>query len=232
MHIARPMHCRPRAFDCFAAQLPHIETDDGLIAAAVAVSMHELDDADPIQTHRQLDDFAATVRSRVRTGRPQALLAHLHGLLFDEIGFAGNQQDYYNPRNSYLPCVLSTRRGIPITLTLLYKAVAGRLGLRVHGVNAPGHFLAGVEVEDAEDGWMLVDPYFGGRAMSRAEAFDRIEAIVNRPVPRSVELLPVAGHRAWLLRMLNNLQNVFGYAGRKDDLAAMLELRRLLEMSE
>ena len=63
-----------------------------------------------------------------------AVLAHLHEVLFDEEGFAGNVDDYYNVANSYLPVVLETRRGIPISLTLLYKLVAERLGLPVQGV--------------------------------------------------------------------------------------------------
>jgi regulator of sirC expression with transglutaminase-like and TPR domain len=77
----------------------------------------------------------------------------------------GNATDYYNPRNSYLPLVLKTREGLPITLTLVYKCVLDGLGLTVHGINAPGHFMAGVESADAdgaEPARMLVDPFEGG----------------------------------------------------------------------
>ena len=70
-------------------------------------------------------------RSRVRGQQPQAMLAHLHALLFEEEGFSGNVDDYYNTANNLIPIVLKTRRGLPITLSLVYKNVAGRLGIPV-----------------------------------------------------------------------------------------------------
>ena len=66
---------------------------------------------------------------RVRGNQQQALLAHLHQFLFEEQGFAGNSNDYYNPFNSYLPALLQTKLGLPISLSLIYKLVAERLGL-------------------------------------------------------------------------------------------------------
>src|SRR5206468_6452152 len=103
-------------------------------------------------------------RSRVRGGQPQALLVHLHEYLFTELGFAGNIEDYYNPYNSYLPSVLATKRGLPITLSLVYKIVAERLGLRAWGVGLPGHFLIGVECEPGNK--MLVDTFASGRIIT------------------------------------------------------------------
>ncbi len=79
--------------------------------------------------------------SRVSSGNPKALIARLHQVLFDERGFTGNADDYYAPENSYLPCVLESRRGIPVTLSLIYKSVAQRVGLSARGINTPAHFL-------------------------------------------------------------------------------------------
>ena len=113
---------------------------------------------------RQLEGYARRVRERAPSGNRRALLAHLHQVLFEEEGFAGNQQQYYTAENSYLPEVLATRQGIPISLTLVYKAVAELAGLQVVGLNSPGHFLAAVNDGEGE---IIVDPFFGGQKVTR-----------------------------------------------------------------
>jgi len=223
--MASPKFCREEAFELFVAQLPFLGETDALVRAAVAVSMHELEDANPDGVARQLDDLARRVRQRQTGVQVAAVLAHLHEVLFDEEGFAGNTADYYNPRNSYLSSVLDTRSGIPISLVLIYKAVADRLGLKVVGINAPGHFM--VRVFDGE-GNLLVDPFFGGRMMNREEAFEVIENVTQQPVPRDEALLRPASHEQWLARIITNLQMVFANQGRGNDVAAMSELQRAL----
>jgi regulator of sirC expression with transglutaminase-like and TPR domain len=221
----QPNVCRPEAFHLFAEQMPRVESTGGLVAAAVAISMHELEGVDLAAVRQRIDRLAARVRARVRSDNVQALLAHLHDVLFDEGGFTGNVDDYYNSLNSYIPAVLETRRGIPITLTLLYKAVAEPLGLEVEGINAPGHFMGRVK---SDDGSMLVDPFSEGRLLSQEDAFQRIEEIIGREVPRTPRLLPRATHRQWLARILANLRPIFARAKRHDDVAAMTELGTLL----
>jgi regulator of sirC expression with transglutaminase-like and TPR domain len=233
----QPVYCRPEAYALFAEQMRAVESSRGLLRAAVALSMHELPDARPEAVEAKIQSLADRVRSRVRSNQAQALLAHAHDVLFEEEGFRGNSDDYYNPLNSYLPAVIEQKRGLPITLTLLYKSVMERLGVRVMGVNAPWHFLAGVELAEPAavpgetsggERMMLVDTFGGGGAVSRDEAFNFIERAAGAPVPHSDELLRPATHRQWLRRMLQNLQHVFSRTGRREDLAAMLELMRLL----
>src|SRR5207253_2280148 len=87
---------------------------------------------------------------------------------------------YYSPANSYLPEVLRTRRGLPITLVLIYKCVAERIGLEVQGINSPGHFLAAVrrgernKNAEKRGGWMYVDPFYGGELLNRDDVCRRI----------------------------------------------------------
>jgi len=147
-------------------------------------------------------------------------------VLFEEAGFVGNAEDYYNPLNSYVPAVLASKRGLPITLSLIYKVVAKRVGLDVVGVNAPLHFMAAVR--DGEKR-LLIDPFFGGRALSEGEALSRLDEIAGSPVPRTDDMLPIATHRQWIARMLQNLINVFAHVGLDNEMKAMLELRRLLD---
>lgn len=209
--------------------MPVLETTDGLLRATIAISMHAFEDVDPDDIDDRLSALADRVQSRVRGGSVQAVLAHLHHVLFDEEGFAGNWQDYYQPLNSFLPAVLESRRGIPVTLSLIYKVVAERVGLTVQGVNAPGHFLARVAVD--RDG-MIVDPFYRGTVLTEAEAHTRIEQATQRQLPHSRHFLRPASHREWLARILANLQQIYAANLCYDDLAAMNELHSLLPHHE
>ncbi len=230
-----PLHCRPEAFEALAEELDGLDTTRGLLRCAVAVSMHRLPDADADEVERQIEQLAESVAERVRSDQPRALLAHAHEVLFDEARFAGNTTDYYHPFNSYMPKVLETKRGNPISLALLYKCVLESLGVRVLGINVPGHFLAGVVglQPDASHPLaakpLLIDPFHHGRTLSREEAFARIEEIAGGSVLRDEALLRPATHVEWITRLIQNLVAAFDRLGKRDDMAAMLELRALVE---
>jgi regulator of sirC expression with transglutaminase-like and TPR domain len=226
--LNEPSLCRPQAFYFFAEQLPRIDTTEGLLNAAIAVSMHALDDVQPEFVKSRLRRLSQRVRRRVRGRQTQARLAHLHEVLFEEEGFVGNSRDYFNPLNCYLPAILVTRRGIPITLTLVYKAVAEGVGLEVEGVNAPGHYLARVKTEE---GPMIMDPFFEGSLLTPEEAFQRVEQVTGRPTPRDPQYLDAATHTQWVSRLLLNLQHMFASTDRRNDVAAMGELQALLDYS-
>jgi regulator of sirC expression with transglutaminase-like and TPR domain len=230
-----PVYCRPPAFHAFSTAVENAETSAGLFHAAFAIALHERPLADFAHAEKTIDELAQTVHRRVRSESFEARLAHLHDVLFDVVGLHGNIEDYYHPDNSYLSEVLRTRRGIPITLVLIYKCVAERLGIMVHGINAPGHFLAGVEMPGGEVDraasdrrLMYVDPFFGGGLLNEEEAYARIAAATGQPVIPARELLRPATHRQWLARMLNNLQATFAASGRDRDVYAMQELQQLL----
>ncbi len=130
--------CRLR-ISSFSSWQPLRETDS-LVRAAIAVSMHELDDIDPAAIEKSLSNIALEIKNRSRSGSPNANVAQLHQVLFEEWGFTGNIDDYYAPDNSYLPRVIQSRRGIPVTLSLIYKSVAQQVGLIARGINSPVHF--------------------------------------------------------------------------------------------
>jgi regulator of sirC expression with transglutaminase-like and TPR domain len=232
--MLQPVYCRPRAFRAFVAAIDDVETSSGLFHGAVAISQHDRPDAEFLDAEHTIAGLADTVARRVQSPSAEARLAHLHDVLFDVVGLAGNVDDYYAPANSYITEVLRTRRGIPITLVLVYKLVAERLGLVVHGINAPGHFLAGVEMNEPSSSTapqpqlMYVDPFYGGGLLNEREVHRRIEEATGEAVLRSSQLLARATHRQWLARMLNNLQATFAATGRERDLYAMQELQNLL----
>lgn len=226
---ARPLYCRREAYELFIAQVPRLHTPQGLLAASVALSMHQLHDARPDTVEAELEHLVRSIRSRVRGDSPQALLAHAHHVLFDEKRFAGNTEDYYNPHNSYVPWVLQTGRGLPISLSLIYKYVLTRLGLTVCGINAPMHFVVAVQDGPTPEHRVLIDTFDAGRTITEDELLARIRSIAGRPVTRSELSLTPTDHRSWITRMLNNLANIFATTGQRVHLAAMLELRSVLQ---
>jgi regulator of sirC expression with transglutaminase-like and TPR domain len=229
-----PAYCRPAAYAAFTVEVPRIDSTAGLFRAVFAIARHEQPDADIERAERMIEDLAATVSHRVHSTSVEARLAHLHDVLFDVVGFLGNVEDYYNPANSYLPDVLRTHRGLPITLVLIYKCVAERIGLEVRGINSPGHFIAAVRSGESmkaasnHSTWMYIDPFYGGEVLNRDDVCRRIAATTGRQLNDPERWLQPATHRQWLSRMLNNLQAIFAQTGRERDLYAMLELQSLL----
>jgi regulator of sirC expression with transglutaminase-like and TPR domain len=229
-----PAYCHAAAYDAFAREIPRVDSTTGLFRAAFAIARHEQPDADVEHAERIIAELADTVTRRVHSANVDAKLAHLHDVLFDVVGFVGNVDDYYNPANSYLPDVLRTRRGLPITLVLIYKCVGERIGLDVRGINSPGHFLAAVKSKESAGPaaksatWMYVDPFYGGQVLYEEDVCRRVAETAGRELFNPSLWLEPASHRQWVARMLNNLQATFAQAGRERDLYAMLELSELL----
>jgi regulator of sirC expression with transglutaminase-like and TPR domain len=203
-----------------------LECGENLFRAAFAITLHERPEADLAATETIIENLTDTIRKRIQSKSPQALLAHLHDVLFDVFELSGNSDDYYNPANSYLPEVLRSRKGIPITLALVYKRVAELLGIAVHGINAPGHFL--VEVETSSEGSMYVDPFYGGNLLDENDIMQRIAQATGQLPSTDLPPLARASNRQWLTRMLNNLQAAFASRGQERDVLAMQELHDLV----
>lgn len=225
MNLGLPICCNPDAFHLLARQLPALSSPDALLVGAVAISRHQIQDVDAAVVDEIIQEHANKVRSRVRSTRRTALLAHLHDYVFEELGLAGNRDDYYNALNSYLPVVLETKRGLPITLSLVYKLIADRLGLRVQGIGLPGHFVVSVQAEGEP---MLIDCFNGGQMLSLDEAHEKVREIHGPDAPWTDEWLKPVSNRHWLTRMLQNLLNVFGARSQYVDVAAVLEMEMLL----
>jgi regulator of sirC expression with transglutaminase-like and TPR domain len=220
-----PLCCASQAYNLMSRQAVAIHSPDALLEGAVAIAMHQMEGVDVAHVDRILQSYADTVRARVRGSQAQAMLAHLHEFLFDEMGFAGNTDEYYNTVNSYLPAVLKTKRGLPITLSLIYKMVAERVGLRCWGVGLPGHFVVGV---DCDGSTLLIDPFDKGRALTNDEAHERMRETLGQEMEWSEDLLQPVSNLHWLTRILQNLLHIFGANRHYADVAAMLELEMVL----
>lgn len=157
----------------------------------------------------RLDDLAADVDRAMRAGDG------FFELLFGPHGFTGNTLDYADPRNSFLPDVLDRRLGIPITLSVLAIEVGRRIGVGLHGVGMPGHFLVGVDAEQIRR-WF--DPFHGGDPLDEAGCRELFARLHGPAVPFRAELLAPTPPRAILLRMLANLRQT--YVARRSPEAA------------
>lgn len=188
----------------------------------------------PEPTLAALDALADGVRPRLSAhdspDRRAAALAHY---LFEDCGYRGNSDDYYDPRNSFLNDVLERRTGIPITLAVVLIEVGARVGVELQGVGFPGHFL--VRVPGCADDHLL-DPFFGGRPIGYDELRDRLRAFyaasggpaggnLQRALPQALQS---TGSLGILSRMLGNLLAIYRERGAHDQALATVELLLML----
>ena len=155
---------------------------------------------------RRLDAWGRRLRARLAVANSsRERLQGLTSFMADDLGFHGNAQEYYDPRNSLLSEVIERRLGIPISLAMLYVIVGRRAGMQIDGINLPGHFIARYER-------ILFDPFHGGRILSRPDC----EAILARQrlKTHSTYFAP-ASSRLVFMRMLANLVFIFERTGER-----------------
>lgn len=192
------------------ALVQHSENDLPLIPAVLEIARDEYPGLDVVAYHERIDQLAGELAERVPAkGSVHERLAALNQYLFEELGFAGNQRDFYDPRNCYLNDVLDRRLGIPISLAVLQIACGERLGLSLEGVSFPGHFLVRLPVQD---GILVLDPYHRGRSIGIDELRQRARPhFGDRDVDdqQLLDMLAPASHRAIVSRLLRNLKGVY-----------------------
>ena len=200
----------PSALDYFSAL---VAQDQGfpLLEAAVAIAQDDEPGLDVQGVLARVDELARRLKTRLSVdASPLQRLRLLNRFFFHELGFAGNVNNYYDRRNSLLPAVLESRRGIPITLAVLYMEIAGQAGLKAHGVSFPGHFLVKVTMPRGE---VVLDP-FSGVSLSREDLEERLQpyreqrgALGEDEVPLGL-FLQACSERDLIARMLNNLKEI------------------------
>jgi len=177
-----------------------------LARASLAIARWEYPRLDADAYLERLDGLARAVDGVRRSPDALGRLHRLREYLFVEQGFAGNRDEYYDPRNSFLNDVLDRRQGIPITLSLVLMEVGKRLGLAIEGIGLPGHFIAGARLDDSQ---ILLDPFNGGALVTPEECEELVGGVVGRPVTLLPEhYAPVSG-RQLLTRMLANLKGAY-----------------------
>jgi regulator of sirC expression with transglutaminase-like and TPR domain len=195
-----------------------------LAEAALLVAAEEYTHLDIDFYIEKLDRFSDLARERAETARTaRDLISAINSTLFDELGFRGNRDNYYDPRNSFLNDVIDRRTGIPITLTVVYMEVARRICLPVKGVGFPGHFLAKYCGEDRE---ILIDPFNGGRLLGEAGCAELLSDLSQGRQQLMPEHLASVGNKQILTRILSNLLSI--YSNSRDYRRALAAIDRIL----
>jgi regulator of sirC expression with transglutaminase-like and TPR domain len=169
-------------------------------------------------------------RIRARCGgllKPRKILGQINWALFVEEGFTGNQENYFDPRNSYLNEVIDRKTGIPISLSILYLSLADRLGVPLEGVNLPGHFM--LRLPEPQDP-VFIDPFHCGELLDRKACERRLSEVTHRRVELSDEQLAACPARMVVARLLRNLKAI--YLGTHDFSSALDVQRRLAAVAD
>jgi regulator of sirC expression with transglutaminase-like and TPR domain len=197
--------------------------------AALVIASDEYPQLDIPAYLERIEELASTLRQRLQADiAPTETLARLNHYLFKELGFAGNSDDYYDPRNSYLNDVIDRKLGIPITLSVLYIEVGRRLGLSLSGVSFPGHFLVKCTLRD---GAVILDAYAKGASLGIKDLQKRLRVLSGGSdiSPEAVMRLLTAAQPADIVaRMLRNLKAI--HIERGDKVKALTALNRVLDL--
>jgi regulator of sirC expression with transglutaminase-like and TPR domain len=197
----------------FQALVDRPEPSVSLDEAMLLVAVHSTPTLDVAAQLARLDELAA----RCPTASVEGVARHLFGTG----QFAGNQDDYYDPDNSFLDRVLERRLGIPISLSVLAIEVGRRIGVPLVGVGLPGHFI----VRSATDSDVFVDPFGGGALLGRAGCIELYRAVMSTTRGFDDAMLEPVGTFAILTRVLTNLEHIYA---RRADTEAVAWVRRLL----
>jgi regulator of sirC expression with transglutaminase-like and TPR domain len=208
-----------------------LEADDGRIELARACLMIAQDAYPALDVERYLGEIermALRLRGRLPqdAGAEDRVVA-LNQFLYEDLGYWGNTEDYYDPRNSYLNEVIDRKTGIPITLSVLYMEVGRRIGLPLQGVSFPGHFLVRLRLRR---GTLVLDPFSGGAPQSESELRERLQRVIPPGVADAVraselpleQFLEPASNRQILARMLRNLKGIYRQTDKPESMLDVL----------
>ncbi len=200
------------------------QDDDAIDVAEAAlwIAKEEYPSLDVSQCLSEFDRLAARLDAeRAKKLSIAERVARLNHFLFVDCGFSGNQDDYYDPRNSFLNDVMERRTGIPITLSTVYCEVGRRVGLPLRGVAFPGHFLVKYESDPA----IIIDPFYG-TTLTHEECEERLQNIYGPKARLDPRLLQAASPREILVRLLSNLKQV--WVEKSDSMRALACVDRIL----
>ncbi len=195
--------------------------------ASLAMGLDEYPDLDIQAYLRRLDTFAA--RTQVLVGEDHAavnIIKAINEVLFVQEGLRGNDEDYYDPRNSYINEVMDRKLGIPITLSVIYMEVAKRIDFLIRGVGFPGHFLMKHVANDRD---IVIDAFNLGRILTPNDCQELLDKVYNGTVSMNTSLLQPMEKRSILTRMLYNLKGV--YTQKEQYQKALLAIDKILMLN-
>ncbi len=178
-----------------------------LALATLLIAQLEYPEVDINHYLSRLDHMTDEIKKRLPQNRyPMKIVQIINEYLFEELNFNGNEQDYYNPDNSYLNRVLDTRIGIPISLSVVYLIIAEKMDFPMVGIGLPGHFLIRPEFEDVG---IFIDPFHRGEILFEEDCEIRLTQVYKQPVKLEKHYLTPVSKAQILTRLLTNLKQIY-----------------------
>ena len=203
------------------ANLPDAQLE--LATGALLIAQSDYPELDIAAYLQRLDAMADAIRQKVQgTALPEHHIAEMNRYLFEEQGFQGNNKDYYALGNNFLNVVLDRKRGLPITLSVVYIEVGRRAGLPIVGVNFPSHFLVKYKREHLD---VFLDAFDNGKFMSEEALSAKLQETFGQPIALQPSMLTEATNREILARILRNLMQAYTRLERHD--AALQAAQRI-----
>jgi regulator of sirC expression with transglutaminase-like and TPR domain len=207
--------------DAFARIVALDDDHIDLGEAALLIAKDEYPNLDVKKYLKRLDLMAQHLKEVIGNQTdPKTVIKLINKYLFEELGFEGNRQEHADPKNSFLNDVLDRKKGLPITLSLIYIELARRLKLPIYGVGLPLHFIvkyktadniadnkAIKDIKDIKD--IYIDPYNFGAILSEADCKSKVSELYVGKVEFKKEFLDVVSKKQILVRMLNNLRAIY-----------------------
>ena len=214
----------PRARQLFYREINQPDGSIDLAKASLYIALEEYQNCDPEEYLNALDAMAEEVRDRLPVQNyPLRIIQTINRYLYEDLGFSGNEADYYDPRNSFLNEVIDRRCGIPITLSLVYLEIAKRIEFPMVGIGMPGHFLIKPDFEDAG---IFVDAFNGGEILFPEDCKTRLYQIYGQPLDLPARFFAPVSAKQLLGRMLGNLKAI--YLNQQDSIRVLAAIDRIL----
>jgi regulator of sirC expression with transglutaminase-like and TPR domain len=178
-----------------------------LARAALYIAQEEYPSIDPEEYLNVLDTMAGELQERLPSERyPMRVIQTINQYIYGDLGFSGNKENYYDPRNSFLNDVIERRLGIPISLAVVYLELARRIDFPMVGIGMPGHFLIRPDIPNME---IFVDAFNDGEILFLQDCQEKLSQIYQQPVTLQPEFLPKVTTSQILVRMLSNLKYIY-----------------------
>jgi len=215
------------ALEPFRALMAQADARIELARASLMIARDAYPELDMAYYLGQIERFGLRLREQAADGAVEDKVIALNAFMFGELGFEGNVDAYYDPRNSYLNEVLDRRTGIPISLSIVYMELGRRIGLPLEGVSFPGHFLVRLRLRG---GMLVLDPFSGGAPQSEDDLRERLGRVVPKGASGGIpidalpleQFLEPASHRQILARVLRNLKSIYRDADEPSPLLKVL----------
>ena len=194
-------------WDNFAQEVSRSDESINLAKASLYCAQAEYPDLEVTKYLEQLDLMAQDIAVKLPDQHyPLQIIKTINNHLYNNLEFRGNDQDYYNPKNSFLNDVIELRRGIPLTLSIIYLEIAKRLNFPMLGIGMPGHFIIRPDFDDAG---IFVDAFNQGEILFKEDCQAKLEQLYQQPVKLEPQFLNPVSNKQILARLLNNLKQIY-----------------------